>query len=176
MEKIVRILILVISVYSIQAKGQIPEFTTSFEENIFSYNGKMVHETYSVEIPGFDEAMTYSPEELAVNTNHLNIQFFSEVDGIFNFYLNGELVMRREVNTKIDENGNLPDLIFYPIQFPLGRNSAILKVTSLKYGEFQTEINKNYPMLYLKRYDDEWYLDHTTVVQLPFQFFLTNSN
>ncbi|KQC34352.1 hypothetical protein AAU57_14150 [Nonlabens sp. YIK11] len=175
MEKIVRVLIVVISVYSIQVKGQIPGFTTSFEENTFSYNGKMVHETYSVEIPGFNEAMTYSPEELGVNTNHLNIQFFSEVDGIFKFYLNDELVMSREVNTKIDENGKLPNLIFYPIQFPSGNNSAILKVSLLKYGEFQTEIKKSHPMLYLKRYDGEWYLDHTTVVQLPFQFFLTNN-
>ena len=147
-------------------------FYLDFVENLFSYNGKKVHETYSVEIPGFDGAMTYRPEELGVKIDHLNIQFFSEVDGIFNFYLNEELIMTKNVNTVIDQNGNLPNLIFYPIKFPAGYNRATLKVTSVKYGQFQTEIRKNYPMLYLKRFDNEWYLDHTTVVQLPFQFFL----
>jgi len=176
MEKIVRKYVIICGLIGCFATAQIPEFTTSFEENLFSFNGNKIHETYSVEIPGYDEAMTYTLQELGVKDDQLNVMFFSEVDGTFSFFVNGQFVMSRAVNTKIDANGKLPDLIFYPIQFPSGSNSAILKVSSLEYGEFQTVIKRSYPMLYLKRYDNEWYLNHNTVVKLPFQFFLTDND
>jgi hypothetical protein len=156
--------------------AQIPSFATSFEENDFTFNGNIIHETYAVEIPGADEALTYPLQQLGVKDNQLNIMFFSEVDDIFSFYVNGELKMTRNVNTKLDQNGKLPNLIFYPLQFPSGSSNAILTVKSLKYGQFQTEIKRSYPMLYLKRYNNEWYLNHNTVVKLPFQFFLPGSN
>lgn len=152
--------------------AQIPEFATSFEEREYTYNNNRIHATFTVEIPGANNALTYTLQEMGITDDQVNIMFFSEVNDTFNFYVDGHLQLSETVNTIVSKDGDLTEFILYPIKFPEGKDTAILTVSSLLYGGFQTEIKRSYPMLYLKRYKNEWYLDHNTVVKIPFQFFL----
>jgi hypothetical protein len=169
MEKIVRkyLIFTVVTVLATFAHGQTPNSTVIDKTENFC-NSKKAYHYYSIESPS-KEKYTVSTEKMGIDTDKLNLHFFSEVDDKFIISVNGRQHLTTNVNTRYVDGGNTRVI---RIPFPNGSESFTLKVTSLKYGCFETEVRKQHPMLYIKYFNNEWYLDHNTVFEIPYFYFL----
>jgi hypothetical protein len=167
MEKIVRFgLLIMMMVTSFCCKAQvndITEVTTVFGRN-------QISTYYNNEEPNLQREFTVDPTVVGFNMNKLNILFYSEVQDEFLFYINGNLVETKSINTKKDEE-NKGRIDIVTIDFPSGASTATLKVTSLNYGGLETTIKKEFPMLYLKKSEKGWSAVHNAVYRLPGFYF-----
>jgi len=175
MEKIAKLLICSFFIISCKSYAQLPEYITSLEEVETQYGQNKVVNYYSVEVPMPSERSTRSLESAGIDANVLNVMFFSEVDDTFSFYINGELKQTVYEDTTIKTSGTIEQAIFQ-FPYPTGETTAILKVISSKYGGFETEIKKEYPMLYLKYNNREWYLLHNTVFYIDIDRYFLEDN
>ncbi len=146
--------------------GQIDNTITEKFENICE-NTRVTH-YYSIEEASMDR-YTIAPSVMGINTDVLNLHFFSEVEDQFKIYVNGQLHSDIFVNTTLEDGGNTRLL---DVEFPQGQDTFLLRIESLKYGCFETEARKRHPMLYIKHSNDKWWLDHNTVFEIPQFHFL----
>ena len=72
------------------------------------------------------------------------------------------LVKKAFEDTRIKTPGTTKQTIF-EFPYPQGQSKATLRVTSLKYGGFETEIRKVFPMLYAKYRYNKWSLVHNNL-------------
>lgn len=157
MEKIANLLLGLFLLSSCSVLGQIPEYITSFEEIEGQFENNKVYITYSVEIADPENRSTLTMESMNLTTSKLNLLFHSEVEDTFSFYINDQLVKTIRVNSIINSDGELPnDIPWFFFDYPSGQDTARLKVTSNNYGGFETEMRKEYPMLYIKFFKNEW--------------------
>ena len=172
MEKIVKLFVFTLFFLSCKSYAQFPAYISSFEETETRYGLNEVVNYYVIETPSSGDHSTRSLESMGLDKNTLHVMFFSEVDDEFSFYINGELVKTAHENTIIQTTGTVEQTVF-EFHYPPGETTAIFKVTSLKYGGFETEIKKDYPMLYLKYSNNNWTLLHNTVFFTDgYSFFL----
>jgi len=130
-----------------------------------------VNHYYSVEEPD-DKKYTFSPVEMKINTDLLNLHFYSEVNDDFKIYVNGSLHSDILVNTKLESGGRTR---LVKIDFPNGTDKFTLRLVSTKYGCFETEVRKQHPLLYIKYLSNTWHLDHNTVFELPQMYFMNDN-
>lgn len=135
-------------------------------ENRFENNNLVQY--YINEQPNIDY-FTFSLEDMEINPQALHIYFFSEVDDIFQFYINNQKVKTESVNT-LGYDGSGKDPVV-SIAFPSGNDEFILKVVSMKYGSLETKSKREYPMIYLHHDTNEWYITHTDAYRLPYKYF-----
>lgn len=170
MERIVKNLFFVIILGNIfYGNGQnIDKKITTFGRNeIISYHVN--------EIADFKKNYSIDPGIVGFDTNQINLFFFSEVNDEFVFYVDNEFNQIKKVNTT--QNGDGAGRIdVVEIAFPNGVTSATLKIESSKYGGIETIIRKEHPMVYLKNRDNKWYVNHTSVYQLPQWHFTRKTN
>lgn len=177
MGKTANLIFCFIMLTSCSVLGQLPENVTSFEEIETRFENNKVYSTYSVEVADPENRSTLTMESMNLTTSKLNLLFHSEVEDTFSFYINDQLVKTVRINSIINSDGELPnDIPWLFFDYPNGQNTATLKVTSNNYGGFETEMRKEYPMLYIKYFKDEWYLNHNTIYKIPFDHFLVNEN
>lgn len=176
MEKIVKkeIIILIVIMFSSKII-----FSQSFSivekiENLCATNN-VIH-YYIDEVPS-TKMLTFSIDELKIDRENINVHFFSEVDDIFEIYVNGIHYSTKNINTTLyEENGEFKAKArILRIKFPVENNSFLLRIESNKYGCFETEVRKNFPMLYLKYFNNTWYLTHTNVFRLVSAYFLEDA-
>ena len=176
MEKIVRIVALNIVLCVINSaitNAQVSNSRIIVEEiQNRSGNNEVIH-YYLKEQPNISE-YTVSTESMNLTPNVLNVHFYSEVDDRFTFYVNDEIYARKDINT-VQLDGKISAYVF-EINFPLGYETFTLKVISSKYGSFVTEARKEHPMLYVKNFDNTWYLAHTDVFRIRSMNFLKNAS
>jgi hypothetical protein len=174
MEKIVRIVtlnIILCVINSAMTNAQVSESRIIIEEIQNRYGNNEVIHYYLKEQPNISE-YTVSTESMNLTPNVLNVHFYSEVADSFTFYVNDELIARKDINT-MQRDGKISAYAF-EINFPSANDEFTLKVISSKYGSFETEARKAHPMLYLKNFNNTWYLAHTNVFRIPFMNFLKN--
>jgi hypothetical protein len=150
--------------------SQTPDWAYSLEQITYQEGVNTVHASYVKEKLDYQEHKVRSVSEMNLNDNTVYIQFFSEVDSTFKFYLDDELVASHQVNTYIKPDGSL-DIFMYPIQLPILKNERTLKVKSLKYGTFTSVIKKDYPMVYAKYDNNNWYVEHSDVDRIAIFYF-----
>jgi hypothetical protein len=170
MEKIVKCLI--ISILLICAVGCAQPTGFKSLERIEKQHGlnKMVI-SYADQIVDPILYSTYEPNKYGVDIDKINIYFHSEVKDVFRFYLNDEYIKTISIDTTVDGEGNyeVPEI---SLSIPNLNSELTLKVVSIRYGSFVTSIKKKYPMLYVKHFNNKWYLEHNTVYKLGFDNFL----
>ena len=146
------------------------DFLTRIEKRVDNCGTTSATHYYLIEEADM-KRYTVSPAEMGINSNVLNLHFFSEVKDRFKIYVNGALHSDISVNTMLEDGGKTRLL---DIAFPTGSDSFTLRVESTKYGCFETEARKQHPMLFIKYSDNDWSLDHNTVFKIPQFYFMTN--
>ncbi len=140
-------------------------------------NGSKLIHYYLEETPN-DNNLIFSLDEMKINKTQCRLNFFSEVDDEFTIYVNGDVYKTTKVNTiptVKEDNIAKGNAIILEIDYPEGNDKFTLRVESNKYGCFETEARKEHPMLYVKYWDDKWYLSHTTVFRLPAKHFMNTT-
>lgn len=132
---------------------------------------------YANETP-VDKNLTFSLDEMKISKTQCRLHFFSEVDDEFTLYINGTVYKTTKVNTipSVKEDSIAKgNAIILEIDYPEGNDKFTLRVESNKYGCFETEVRKEHPMLYVKYWDNTWYLSHTTVFRVPAKHFMNTT-
>ena len=167
MRKTVRFgLLAMIMATSYCCKAQVNSITEVLSE----YGRNEISTYYNNEEPNLQREFTVDPAVVGFDMNKLNILFYSEVQDEFSFYLDGNLIETKSINTKKNEEGK-GRIDIVNIDFPSGAITATLKVTSVNYGGLETTVKKEFPMLYLKKSEKGWSAVHNAVYRLPGFYF-----